>query len=160
MNKNIYFDVHGELNSPEQYQQMKQAVYEIYKARDKAYVGDGMHQGINLFEHNAYILLTGEVDTRNNPWAQNLIENWDREQYGLETIYGYSIKDGVHDKGDGQYLVYMILPMFDAEKYRKEVELESHEFSPASDPSILVYADEIEFEALLASVNKRKKPRK
>ncbi len=160
MNKNIYFEVHGELNSPEQYQQMKQAVYEIYKARDKAYVGDGMHQGINLFEHNAYILLTGEVDTRDNPWAQNLIENWDREQYGLETIYGYSINDGVHDKGDGQYLVYMLMPVFDAEKYRKEVELQSHEFSPASDPSILVYADEIEFEALLASVNKRKKPRK
>lgn len=112
------------------------------------------------FAYNAYILLTGEVDTRDNPWAQNLIENWDREQYGLETIYGYSIRDGFHDKGDGQYLVYMLMPVFDAEKYRKEVELESHEFSPASDPSILVYADEIEFEALLASVNKRKKPRK
>lgn len=159
MNKNIYFEVHGELNSPEQYQQMKQAVYEIYKARDKVYVGDGMHQGINLFEHNAYILLTGEVDTRDNPWAQNLIEHWDREQYGLETIYGYSIKDGVHNKGEGQYLVYIILPVFDAEKYEKEVERESHDLSPASDPSILVYADELEFESLLASVNKRKKPR-
>ena len=121
MNKNIYFEVHGELNSPEQYQQMKQAVYEIYKARDKAYVGDGMHQGINLFEHNAYILLTGEVDTRDNAWAQNLIEHWDREQYGLETIYGYSIKDGVHDKGGGQYLVYMILPRSTARRWNGRV---------------------------------------
>ena len=39
------------------------------------------------------------------------------------------------------------------EEYKKEVELESHKPSRASDPSILVWSDDAGFEALLASVN-------
>lgn len=48
------------------------------------------------------------------------------------------------------------MPIFDATEYKKEVEIERHEFSPAANPSILVYADEVGFEPLLAAVNKKK----
>ena len=55
----------------------------------------------------------------------------------------------------GQYhLLAALFPMFDSEEYNKEVEKESHKSGPASSPSILVWADDVRFEALLASVNK------
>ena len=56
----------------------------------------------------------------------------------------------------GQYhLLAALLPVFDSEEYNKEVERTRHKSGPASSPSILVWADDVRFEALLASVNKK-----
>ena len=62
------------------------------------------------------------------------------------------------EQEEGQYhLLAALLPVFDSEEYNKEVEIQSHESGPASSPSILVWADDVRFEALLASVNKKGK---
>ena len=56
----------------------------------------------------------------------------------------------------GQYhLLAALLPVFDSEEYNKEVERTRHKSGPASSPSILVWSDDVRFEALLASVNKK-----
>ena len=158
--RRLLFVVSSELNTPEQYKALRKAVDEYYYYAHKIYVGDGMYKGINLFDYNSYVLLVAEVDTKDNPWGQHLIEKWRIEQMGLVSIYGYALRDGVREAGNGKYYVYILMPVFDAEEYRKEVELESHEFSPAADPSILVWSDDTPFECLLAAVNKRSSKRR
>lgn len=158
--RRLLFVVSSELNTPEQYKALRKAVDEYYDYAHKIYVGDGMYKGINLFDYNSYVLLVAEVDTKDNPWGQHLIEKWYHEQMGLVSIYGYALRDGVREAGNGKYYVYILMPVFDAEEYRKEVEQESHECRPAADPSILVWSDDVPFESLLAAVNKRSSKRR
>lgn len=157
--RRLLFVVNGELNTPEQYKALRRAVDEYYYYTHEIYVGDGTYKGINIFEYNSYVLLVAEVDTRNNPWAQHLIDNWRHEQMGLVSIYGYALREGLRDAGNGRFYAYILMPAFDAEAYRKEVELESHEFRPAANPSLLVWSDDVPFECLLAAVNKRSSKR-
>ena len=153
--KRLLFVVSGKLNSPEQYKALRKAVDEYYDYAHKIYVGDGMYKGINLFDYNSYVLLVAEVGTKDNLWGQHLIDKWYYERMGLVSIYGYALRNGVREAGNGKYYVYILMPVLDAEEYRKEVELESHEFKPAADPSILVWSDDVPFESILAAVNKR-----
>ena len=152
--RRLLFVVIGELNTPEQYRALRKAVDEYYYYAHKIYVGDGMYKGINLFDYNSYVLLVAEVDTKDNPWGLHLIEKWRNERMGLVSIYGYALMDGVREAVNGKYYLYILMPVFNAKEYRKEVELESHEFRPAADPSILVWSDDVPFESLLAAVNK------
>ena len=158
--RRLLFVVNGELNTPEQYKALRKAVDEYYYYAHKIYVGDGMYKGINLFDFNSYVLLVAEVDTKDNPWGQHLIDKWYHEKIGLVSIYGYALRDSVREAGNGKYYVYILMPVFNAEEYRKEVELESHVFSPAADPSILVWSDDVPFECLLAAVNKKTRRRR
>ena len=165
--KLIFFIEAKRFSKPDQVISLREDIDRLFSLAHEIYVGDGSFKGINLFEYDAYMIPLADVWDYRSKWCKEFADNWEWESYHLKSIYTYKLATMINslsvpgEQEEGQYhLLAALLPVFDSEEYKKEVEIESHEISPASSPSILVWSDDVGFEALLASVNKRKKPRK
>ena len=160
--KLLFFIEAKRFSKPQQIRSLKEDVDRLFTISHQIYVGDGSFRGFNLFEYDAYMIILADVWDYRGEWCAEFVANWGRESYRLESIYTYRLATMQHsfpipnEQEEGMYhLLAAVFPIFDSEEYKREVEWESHDFSPASDPSILVWSDDVGFEALLASVNKR-----
>lgn len=160
--KLIFFIEAKRFSRPSQVESLGKDICRLFKLSHEIYVGNGNFRGINLFDYDAYMIPLADVWDYRGKWCKEFADNWERESYDLEGIYSYrlaTMKKSLTVPGEqeeGQYhLLAALLPVFDSEEYNKEVEIQSHESGPASSPSILVWADDVRFEALLASVNKK-----
>ena len=162
--KLIFFIEAKRFSNKDQVTSLKDDVDRLFKLSHEIYVGDGSFKGINLFEYDAYMIPLADIWDHRGKWCKELADNWHQKAHEIESIYSYTLTTMINSlkvKGelvDGKYhLVGSLLPVFDSEVYKQEVIIEGHKFSPASSKSILVWADEVGFECLLASVNKGKK---
>ena len=165
--KLIFFIEAKRFSKPDQVKSLRNDIDRLFQLSHEIYVGNGDFRGINLFEYDAYMIPLADVWDYRSEWCKEFAENWERESDQLESIYSYRLATMINslsvpgEQEEGQYhLLAALLPVFDSEEYKKEVEIESHEFGPASSPSILVWSDDAGFEALLASVNKKGKKHK
>ena len=154
--KSIFFIEAKRLSRPSQLESLKKDMDRIFDISHEIYVGDGQFKGINLFEYDSYAIALADIWSDKNEWTRNVAEDWKHTSGKLESIYSYVLDTDIHQILPNYFLTFTIQPIFCAEEYKKEVELESHKPGRASDPSILVWSDDAGFEALLASVNKGK----
>lgn len=160
--KLIFFIEAKRFSRPSQVESLKKDIYRLFKLSHEIYVGNGNFRGINLFDYDAYMIPLADVWDYRSKWCKEFADNWERESYDLEGIYSYrlaTMKKSLtvpREQEKGQYhLLAALLPVFDSEEYNKEVEKTRHKSGPASSPSILVWSDDVGFESLLASVNKK-----
>lgn len=164
--KLIFFIEAKRLSKKSQLASLKDDIERIFSISHDIYVGDGNFKGINLFEYDAYMIPLADIWEYRSKWCKDLAKHWTEKAREIESIYTYTLTTMVRsiditgeEKEETYHLVGALYPVFDSEEYKKEVEIERHERSRASSKSILVWADEVGFECLLASVNKGKKKR-
>ena len=162
--KLIFFIEAKRLSKNSQLASLKKDIERVFSISHNIYVGDGSFKGINLFECDAYMIPLADIWEYRSDWCKDLAKHWAEKARDIESIYTYTLTTMVRSidipdegKEETYHLVGALYPVFDSEKYKKEVEIERHERSRAADKSILVWADEVGFESLLAAVNKRKK---
>lgn len=165
--KLIFFIEAKRLSKQSQLSSLKDDIERIFSISHDIYVGDGNFKGINLFEYDAYMIPLADIWEYRGEWCIGLAKHWANKARELESIYTYtlttmirSIKVPGEEREETYYLVGSLHPVFDSEEYKHEVEVEKHEFSKAASKAILVWADEVGFETLLAAVNKNKKKRR
>ena len=154
--KCIYFIEAKRFSRPSQFDSLKEDVYRMYKIAHDIYVNDQHFKGLDLLEYDSFLITLADVWENKSRWTKELIEKWRDYPYDLNCIYSVTIATEIQNVYEDYDLIYALMPIFDAAEYKKEVEIEKHDFSPASKPDILVYADEVGFEPLLAAVNKKK----
>lgn len=154
--KCIYFIEAKRFSRPSQFDSLKEDVNRLYKIAHDIYVNDQHFKGLDLLEYDSFLITLADILENKSNWTQAVVENWRKHSWELECIYSVTIASEIQNIFEDYNLIYTLMPIFDATEYKKEVEIERHEFSPAANPSILVYADEVGFEPLLAAVNKKK----
>ena len=160
--KLIFFIEAKRLSRKEQVTSLQSDVHRLFDIAHEIYVGDNRFKGLNLFDYDAYMIPLADVWDYRGEWCEKYASNWGKEVYDIESIYTYTLTtlsrtlDIPEEQEKGKYhLLGALMPVFDSEKYKEELELKRRKTpGEAADASILVYADDIPFEYLLASVNK------
>lgn len=162
--KLIFFIEAKRLSKKSQLASLKDDIERVFSISHKIYVGDGEFKGINLFEYDAYMIPLADIWEYRSNWCKDVAKHWAKRAIEIESIYTYTLTTMVRsinvpneEKEETYHLVGALYPVFDSEEYKREIE--KHERSRATDKAILVWADEVGFECLLAAVNKGKKNR-
>ena len=155
--KAVFFIEAKRFSRPSQMKSLKEDVDRIYEIAQDIYVNDQHFKGVDLLEYDSYLITLADIWEGKNEWTKNVVENWRHESMALDSIYGVTLASEIQNIFEDYDLLYCLMPIFNAEEYKEEVEHERHEFSPAAPASILTWSDEISFEALLAAVNKKRK---
>ena len=159
--KLIFFIEAKRLSRKDQVTSLQSDVHRLFDIAHEIYVGDKRFKGLNLFEYDAYMIPLADVWDYRGKWCEEYASNWSKEVYDIESIYTYTLitlfktLDIPEEQEKGKYhLLGALMPVFDSEKYKQELALKRKSQGEAADASILVYADDMPFECLLASVNK------
>ena len=153
--KCLFFIEAKRFSRSSQFDSLKEDVDRMYKIAHDIYVNDQHFKGLDLLAYDSYLITLADIWENKSSWTKEVVENWRKYPWDLDCIYSVTIASEIKCIFEDYNLIYTLMPIFDAAEYQKEVEIEGHDFSPAANPNILTYADEVGFEPLLAAVNKK-----
>lgn len=172
--KTLFFIEAKRLSREERIIQLKEDIDRMFSIRKEIYYGSGTFKGINLFDYNAYVIGLADVWVNGESWKQSVVSDWSSWCGNhVGNIYESPLQSEASNIIDNYFLGYSVFPLFDSKKYNGYIEQlndpnsERHkahiaakqEFKgagkhkPGEDVSILAWADEIEFESLLSTLN-------
>ncbi len=149
----IFFIEAKRFSRESQVRSLKKDMKRIFNISQKIYVGDGRFKGLDLFKFDAYALALADIWSDKNVWTNAIATEWKDTCSELESIYSIIEASEICEVFPSYHLTYTCMPVFCAEDYKEAVLKAKKSGGPKPDPSILVWADDMKFENLLAAVN-------
>lgn len=152
-NKRLVFIEAKRFSRPSQIKSINKDIQRLYNIREEIYVGDGQFKGLNLFDFDAYIVCLADIWEDRSAWTKNLVKEMNNHNNsGILCSPEYIMKDDIKEIFPMYHVTYTLAPYFNADTYRKELAATPKK-KRKIDPSLLVWADEVGFESLLAEIN-------
>lgn len=151
--KLVFFIEAKRFSKSDQVKSLQADVERLFEIVREVYTEDTMFKGINLYKYDAYMVALADIWDYRSKWCETYASKWRSAANGHEGFNGFPISiffktldiPGRQEKGM-YHLLGALMPVFDSERYKKELVLKGNNKSQAAEASIAVYPNGVPFE--------------